>query len=93
MNDVMSGTVHRAWKDYFVDLIGPVVSKGAYSSPLPSGMLFLFVVENRNITLDLYMSSVDRCKSPSINLFAKTNPMIRIRLAAACVLASIVLSA
>ncbi len=28
MNDVMSGTVHRAWKDYFVDLIGPVLSKG-----------------------------------------------------------------
>lgn len=28
MNDVMSGTVHRLWKDYFVDQIGTVLSKG-----------------------------------------------------------------
>lgn len=29
MNDVMSASVHRLWKDYFVETIGPVLSRGA----------------------------------------------------------------
>ncbi|RYG50949.1 hypothetical protein EON67_04340 [archaeon] len=28
MNDVMSGTLHRLWKDEFVHMVGPVTSSG-----------------------------------------------------------------
>ena len=28
MNDLMSGTLHRYWKDEFVRMMGPLVSRG-----------------------------------------------------------------
>jgi ubiquinone/menaquinone biosynthesis C-methylase UbiE len=29
MNDLMSGTMHRFWKDQFVRMAGPIASRGA----------------------------------------------------------------
>lgn len=33
MNDVMSGGVHRLWKDTFVGMAGNIVSQGAWGRP------------------------------------------------------------
>ena len=33
MNDLMSGGLHRVWKDYFVDRVGPVLSTGSPGEP------------------------------------------------------------
>ena len=32
MNDLMSGTLHRYWKDEFVRMMGPLVSRGGSGS-------------------------------------------------------------
>jgi hypothetical protein len=32
MNDLMSGTLHRLWKDEFVGMLGPVASHGESAS-------------------------------------------------------------